>query len=48
MMLKKFAETHSLSLQQTLYAMGEAVLEETPRSARCGCRCRTSTTSWST
>ena len=30
LMLKKFATTHSLALQQTLYAMGEAVLEEFP------------------
>ena len=26
-MLENFASTHSLALQQTLYAMGEAVLE---------------------
>ena len=30
LMLKKFATTHSLALQQTLYAMGGAVLEEFP------------------
>ena len=28
--------------------MGEQVLEPIPRSPRSGCRCRTSTTSWST
>ena len=47
-MLDTFAAVHSLSLQQTLYAMGEAVLEAHPRSPRCACRCRTSTTSSST
>ena len=37
------------SLQQTLYAMGERVLTARARGrARCGWRCRTSTTSWST
>ncbi len=30
LLLKKFATTHSLALQQTLYAMGEAVLEQFP------------------
>ena len=30
LMLDAFAETHSLSLQQTLYAMGSAVLEKMP------------------
>ena len=30
LLLKKFATTHSLALQQTLYAMGEAVLQEFP------------------
>jgi urate oxidase len=29
-MLETFADTHSLALQQTLYAMGEAVLERCP------------------
>ncbi|NUU21871.1 MAG: urate oxidase [Streptomycetaceae bacterium] len=29
-LLRVFADTHSLALQQTLYAMGEAVLEEQP------------------
>jgi urate oxidase len=29
-MLETFASTHSLALQQTLYAMGEAVLERCP------------------
>ena len=28
--LETFASTHSLALQQTLYAMGEAVLERCP------------------
>ena len=32
-MLDKFAAVHSLSLQQTLYAMGEAVLESHPEIA---------------
>ena len=32
-MLDKFAEVHSLSLQQTLYAMGEAVLQAHPEIA---------------
>ncbi|MGW6445958.1 factor-independent urate hydroxylase [Lentzea sp. NPDC055074] len=32
-MLKTFADKHSLSLQQTLYAMGEAVLQSRPEVA---------------
>jgi urate oxidase len=32
-MLKTFADKHSLSLQQTLYAMGEAVLNARPEVA---------------
>jgi urate oxidase len=32
-MLAAFADTHSLSLQQTLYAMGEAVIEARPEIA---------------
>ncbi|MGA4545720.1 factor-independent urate hydroxylase [Uniformispora flossi] len=32
-LLRTFADTHSLSLQQTLYAMGKAVLAEQPRLA---------------
>ncbi|QUQ65043.1 factor-independent urate hydroxylase [Kutzneria sp. CA-103260] len=32
-MLAAFADTHSLSLQQTLYAMGEAVIETRPEIA---------------
>ena len=33
MLLKRFAEVHSYALQQTLYAMGESVLEEFPEVA---------------
>ncbi|MGW4114944.1 factor-independent urate hydroxylase [Actinosynnema sp. NPDC004786] len=33
LLLTAFADTHSLSLQQTLYAMGEAVLRERPEVA---------------
>ncbi len=33
MLLKRFAEVHSYALQQTLYAMGTAVLEEYPEVA---------------
>ena len=32
-MLEKFANTHSLSLQQTLYAMGKGALEAVPEIA---------------
>jgi len=34
MLLKRFAEVHSYALQQTLYAMGESVLEEFPEVAQ--------------
>ena len=48
-MLEAFAETYSLSLQQTLYQMGSRVIEQPqPRSTRSASRSRTSTTSWST
>ena len=40
-----FAGHHSLALQQTMFAMGEAMIERSRGSARCGSRCRTSTTS---
>ena len=33
LLLQKFAEIHSLALQQTLYGMGEAVLEQHPEVA---------------
>lgn len=33
MLLKRFAEVHSYALQQTLYAMGESVLQEYPEVA---------------
>jgi urate oxidase len=33
LMLKRFAEVHSYALQQTLYAMGESVLQEYPEVA---------------
>jgi urate oxidase len=33
LMLQRFAEIHSLALQQTLYGMGEAVLEQHPEVA---------------
>ncbi|MGB3829185.1 MAG: urate oxidase [Ornithinimicrobium sp.] len=33
LMLKRFAEIHSMALQQTLYGMGKAVLEEFPQIA---------------
>jgi urate oxidase len=33
MLLKRFAQVHSYALQQTLYAMGESVLEEFPEVA---------------
>ncbi|PVG84509.1 urate oxidase [Nocardioides gansuensis] len=33
LLLQRFAEIHSLALQQTLYGMGEAVLEEHPKVA---------------
>jgi urate oxidase len=33
LLLSRFAEMHSLALQQTLYGMGEAVLEELPHVA---------------
>jgi urate oxidase len=33
LLLKRFAEIHSLALQQTLYGMGEAVLEQRPEVA---------------
>lgn len=33
MMLRRFAEVHSYALQQTLYAMGETVLQECPEVA---------------
>jgi urate oxidase len=34
MLLKRFAEVHSYALQQTLYAMGQSVLEEFPEVAQ--------------
>ena len=34
MLLKRFAEVHSYALQQTLYAMGESVLQEIPGGRR--------------
>ena len=46
-LLGAFADTYSLALQQTLYAMGaRRARAACPGSARCGCRCRTGTTSW--
>ena len=39
LMLKMFAETHSLSLQQTIYAMGSAVLEKFPEVAEVRLSC---------
>ena len=46
LLLRTFADKHSLSLQQTLYAMGAAVLEERPEVAEVRLSMRTSTTSW--
>ena len=39
LMLMMFAETHSLSLQQTIYAMGSAVLEKFPEVAEVRLSC---------
>ena len=39
MLLKRFAEVHSYALQQTLYAMGQSVLEEFPEVARDQVQC---------
>ena len=47
-LIESLAAKHSLALQQTLYYMGEQVLQAHPEWPRSGCRCRTSTTSWST
>ena len=43
-----FAGHHSLALQQTMFAMGEALIDGSRGSARCGSRSPTSTTSSST
>ena len=43
-----FAETYSLSLQQTLYRWARGSSTTAPRSTRSASRCPTSTTSWST
>ena len=46
-LLASFARKHSLALQQSLYFMGEQVLEARPEVAEMRMRCRTSTTSLS-
>ena len=48
LLLEQFAQVHSYALQQTLYAMGQAVLEESRTSPRSNSRRRRSTTSWLT
>ena len=48
-MLQAFAETYSLSLQQTLYQMGARIIDHRERDRRDPLlAARTSTTSWST
>jgi urate oxidase len=48
LLLKQSAQVHSYTLQQTLCAMGQAVLEESRTSPRSNSRRRRSTTSWLT